>query len=777
MRRVRVSSTPTCASGSRHPAGRQLRRHPALGHRAGRAAGPLPRRRRLRRRDVRAAGRLRRHAASAAPVHRQPGCQRRGVRPAERHGGPEPDRAADHRPGAGRRAVRGVAVDGVAGTIAIDGKNLRIVAADGSLGGGRVVAADAGGPFLVSAPSLPVRALRGAGCRCRPARWRCSGSPICAVPGRVRRRGRASDGVAAGYPVSGAADLSSTIEGAVRSGMAALGATYGAFSGAVDGVGSRDGLRSQRQRAAGRRRRGAAGAAGCRCARSRAASRPTCGCAAAEPAARRRRRARPEGSYNGLAFRDARAHRRLGRLGGRARRHRHRRLDPRPGRRPRSPAAPSRRRARRQTPTWPTSTTTSTRPRRWPGRGRVAFALANDGRRTRTSGRVDVRDLRFRRFPFGTTDANWSQRGGAVDRRAGGEQPARRAARRRQRRPGRRRRAGGLPQRQLPGRRRRAGDRPGHLAAAVRAERADPGPGRCARQPGGPLPAAGRQWPTRPCGCGSVYGYAVQSAHAHASGDGARIALSDTSADLGFAQFAASGSFGLAPRDPLALAVHAQAADVRKALARIAPKAQYDIAGALQADARISGTFAAPRAALGCVGQRRALRLAGDPAHPGQRRLRRPLARGARRRGHLGPRAVRSLTGSLPISLQPPGLRSRAPLSFTLAPERVWTWPRSRRSPRPRRPSWAERSTAGSQSKARARRHGWWATSALTGGLYVSGFDRAVDQPRQRDAGVRRHQRRAAGPARQPRWRLAGRQRPARPAFHRRAGARATRST
>ena len=59
--------------------------------------------------------------------------------------------------------VRGVSVDGVAGTVAVDGKNLRVVAADGSVGGGAGRRADAGGPFLVSAPAVPVSALRGAG--------------------------------------------------------------------------------------------------------------------------------------------------------------------------------------------------------------------------------------------------------------------------------------------------------------------------------------------------------------------------------------------------------------------------------------------------------------------------------------------------------------------------------------------------------------------------------------------------------------------------------------
>ena len=79
-----------------------------------------------------------------------------------------------------------MAVDGVAGTIVIAGKNLRIVAADGSLGGGQVVAADAGGPFLISAPEVPVaRAARGRLAAASRARWRCSAWPTCAAPGRA----------------------------------------------------------------------------------------------------------------------------------------------------------------------------------------------------------------------------------------------------------------------------------------------------------------------------------------------------------------------------------------------------------------------------------------------------------------------------------------------------------------------------------------------------------------------------------------------------------------
>ena len=129
----------------------------------------------------------------------------------------------------------------VAGTVEVDGRQVRVLAADATIGRSRAVAGDTGGPFLVSAPDLPVSALRG------------TGVPLSAgllgVYGVADLRGKlpkfdgsiaVTDGIAAGYPVSGGADVALADRTAtVRSGVGALGATYGDFTGRIDGVGSR----------------------------------------------------------------------------------------------------------------------------------------------------------------------------------------------------------------------------------------------------------------------------------------------------------------------------------------------------------------------------------------------------------------------------------------------------------------------------------------------------------------------------------------------------------
>jgi autotransporter translocation and assembly factor TamB len=275
-----------------------------------------------------------------------------------------------------------------------------------------------------------------------------------------------------------------------------------------------------------------------------------------------------------------------------------------------------------------------------------------------------VSGLRFRRFPFGSTAANWSQRGGTVDAalnvrsahgslRAGGTvAPA----------------AGDLMAAFGGGSYRVSADArgidlntwlPPFGITAPLLGQVDARGSVAGRYPrlGVDADATLRN--------GSVYGYAVQAAHAHARSDGARIALADTSADFGFAQLGASGSFGLGLRDPLALALHIQSTDIAKTLARLEPKAHYDVAGALQADARISGTLAAPRAVLGFAATNARYasltipRILGNVASDGNTLEVRDIEA-------TFPKGSVLLAGSLPISLQPPGVRARAPFSFTL---------------------------------------------------------------------------------------------------------------
>jgi hypothetical protein len=133
-----------------------------------RVDGPLGRfggRGRVLERALRARRKLRRDAARPRRVHHRPERAGRGPRPGARDhrrqnrivvqttgadfsGAARPRRRDRSR----QRHARGREQNAV-----------RIIAAEGSIGGARAVAADTGGPFLVSAPALPVAALRGTG--------------------------------------------------------------------------------------------------------------------------------------------------------------------------------------------------------------------------------------------------------------------------------------------------------------------------------------------------------------------------------------------------------------------------------------------------------------------------------------------------------------------------------------------------------------------------------------------------------------------------------------
>jgi TamB, inner membrane protein subunit of TAM complex len=503
--------------------------------------------------------------------------------------------------------VRGVAVDRVAGTLAVEGKTLRIVAADGTVGGSPVVAGDAGGAFLVSAPGIPVAALRGAGLPLQAG--------TLALYGLADIRGGAprfdgvvalEDGVADGYPISGGADLGlAGGTASIRSGVAALGTTYGTFDGRVAGIGTSgpgalaydlnarvpigdvgevrralrlpvkylDGSFSADVRVRGNG------------ARPRIAGDVTV----------------PEGSYNGLAFRDARAAvaittRALSATNG--------------------VVTVGSTRAQIDAGVSVASRAFSVDVRSadanladfddyfdegetLAGRGRVALMFANDGAATRTSGNVDVRDFRYRRFAFGDTAATWSQRDGTVAAalnvrgahgalRANGTVVA----------------AAGNPV--------RAFERAAYHAN-VQAQRVDLAtwlpPFGITAPVLGQVDASGSvagRWPRlaingdASLSGGSLLGFKVVAASAHARSDGGRVTVANTVLDLGFVRFDANGTLGLSTTAPLALAVHAQSPDVAKALAELFPKGpRYDVGGALQADARITGTPVKPRAVMG----------------------------------------------------------------------------------------------------------------------------------------------------------------------------------
>jgi translocation-and-assembly-module (TAM) inner membrane subunit TamB-like protein len=629
-------------------------------------------------------------------------------------------------------SLRGVAVDRVAGTIALDGTALRVVAAEGSVGGARAVAADSGGPFLVSAPALPVAALRGTGIPL--------GAGTLSLFGVADLRGRAPrfdgvvglvDGVAAGLPVSGDADL--VLSGGtarIRSGVAALGKTYGTFAGAVGGVGAtgagalaydlnadvpigdvaevRHVLRLpvkylEGSFSAALRVRGSG-------------ARPNVGGDVTVP----------EGSYNGLSFRDARAGIALTPSALTARDgivtvgSTHANVDASVALAGRAFTVD----VRSANANLADFDDYFDEAETLDGHGRVALAFANDGLTTRTTGRVNVRDLRYRRFAFGTTDATWSQRGGAVAAAL-----AVRGAHGEVRSNGTIVAAAGDPVRAFE----RATYR-----ADVQAQRVDLAtwlpPFRITAPILGQVDARGSvfgRWPRlgvngdATLADGSVYGYKVSEGHVHAASNGARIALTNSIVDLGFARFEAGGSFGFTPTAPLALSVRAQSPDIAKALATAFPKGpHYDVGGALETTAQIIGTFAKPRATVGFVltnGRYASLavpRILGSVAYDG-----RLLAVNDAEVTFAKGSAL--VAGSLPFSLNPLGVDPKAPLSFTLGLSGLDLTPFAPFVPGPQ-------TKLGGTLDGRLAFEGSTGAPrvvgnvALADGLYVSGLDRAA---------------------------------------------------
>jgi hypothetical protein len=626
--------------------------------------------------------------------------------------------------------VRGVAIDRVSGTLAVENKALRIVAAEGTIGGARAVASDTGGSFLVSAPALPVWALRGTGVPLE------SGTLSLLGVADLRGAGPSFDGQvalqrgsAAGLPISGGVDVRFSGGTAhVSEGMGALGATYGAFSGRIDGIGTTGpralaydldadvpvGDVEELRRAlrlpvkyldgsfeAAVRVRGYG-------ARPTVAGQVTL----------------PEGSYNGLAFHDARA---VVTLSSNA-------IAARDGvvtvGSTRAAVSANVSVARRAFDVDVRSNAANLadfddyfdEAETLAGHGSVAVSFANDGSTTRTAGRVDVAGFRYRSFSFGQTDATWSQarnsvsgalnvRGSHGSLRANGTMIA----------------APGDP---IVAMRRAT------YHASVQAQQVDLAtwlpPFGIVAPVIGQVDASGSlagRWPRlnvsgdASLANGSLYGYKVVQAHVHAGGDSARLAISNTMLDLGFVRFDASGSVGLAQTDPLAVAVHVQAPDVGKALATLRPKGpHYDIGGALQAEARIAGTIAKPRATVGfeiANGRYASLaiaRILGNVGYDGQT-ISVYDAEATFAKGTV------LVAGSLPFSLQPFGVNPTSPLSFTLALGTLDLAPFAPFVPGPQTKLGGtldgRLSIEGTTQAPRVA-----GTIALTGGSYVSSLDR-----------------------------------------------------
>ena len=564
-------------------------------------------------------------------------------------------------------SVRGIPLERMAGTMAIQGKAMRLVAADGTVADGHVTAVDLGGPFLVSIPGVRAADLRPTGVPLDAGRLTVFGRADLRAEPRFDGLVAVSGGRTAGYPVSGHAVVDLTGRNArIGRGVAAVGSTYGDVDGRVSGIGLGDaydlrawvpiGDLATVASTAHLPVRWLEGSFNAQVHVGGGGARPQIAGLVGVP----------EGSYNGLAFRDAGA---------------------------RLIASPAGLRAQHGT-----ITVGSTRAQvsaayspgafavdassaqanladfddyfdaaeTLDGTGSVAVAFRADGHTTTSDGRVALRGLRYRRFTFGATDATWSTRNGAI---------------------------GGTVAVHGPG---GSAEASGTIVAApgdpITAFRSATYRGSFDAHDvdlptwlpalGITMPVLGRvdaagsvagRWPRLAADLqaslhdGRIDGYEIAAAGLHARSDGRRIVLSDTTLDLGFARLAASGTLGIGARDPLALTVGADVPDLARALAAIQPKGRrYPVDGALQANVVVTGTRRAPRATVGFAltdahyASLAIPRLLGSAAYDGKT-LDVNDAELTFAKGDL------LLAGTLPLTLSRAGAAPAGRFSFTLA--------------------------------------------------------------------------------------------------------------
>lgn len=566
----------------------------------------------------------------------------------------------------GGGSIHGVALGSAAGTLAIAGNAVRIITGTATLDGAHAVAAARDGETAISMVGVPAAAFAGSGLPLAAGRVSVFGLGNLAQPsfhGSIDLdRGRAL-----GLPIGGWVDIGFTGRTlSIRDGIAALGQTYGQLGGRIDGIGGPD-FRYDLDAGVGLGDLGsliadlhlpvryADGSFAARVRIAGGAAGPTIdGTVAA-----------PEGSYNGLAFRDA---------GGLLS------VSPRGGVRfedgrvtvgsTRAAFAASLAggalgiEARSSAVNladfddyFDTSGTLA-------GTGAMSFRFANDGRHTSSSGTIDLAGARVRRFPLGSVAAKWSTRSDAIaaDFTIAGT-------------------AGGM----------RANGTiepaPGGPFTALRFARYTADVTADAVDLGTFLPAAGITYPIlgRITAAGHVDGvfpqlaigghatvaggqigpFPVTSAEATTHVVGGRISIDSASADLGFMTFAANGLVGWSRTDPLSLHIHASVPDLTVAARRVDPHQPPDIAGALESDVLLSGTPAKPLLDAGFdltrprYGQLLVQRIVGD-LDSDFHSVKLDSAQFVLNHGS----AV--IAGSLPIALNPAGIGPPdAPLSVT----------------------------------------------------------------------------------------------------------------
>jgi hypothetical protein len=498
-------------------------------------------------------------------------------------------------------SIHGIALGAAAGTLRVAGSAVRIITGAATIGGANAVAAARDGATAVSLTGVPATAFAGSGLPLAAGRVSVFGLADLTHPA-FRGSIDLSNGVALGYPVGGWVDVA--LAGGiltVRDGIAGLGGTYGRLGGQVAGLGGpgfrydldagvllgdvgglvRD-LRLPLRTAAG----------------SFAAQIDVRGGAGVRPAVEAVFQA-PEGSYNGLAFRAAAG--RLSAIPGRSVRVEDGRV-----------TVGSTEATFRAAAGAGGLSVSAASPAvdladfdgyfdesdMLAGRGALSFNFGNDGHDTTTSGRIALAGARVRRLPLGVVNGAWSTtaRTIAADLSVTGTAGTIHAA-------GTIAPAAGGP------------------VAALRNARYDADVQGGGVDLGTFLPAAGYTEPVlgRVTAAGHIAGvfpHLAIGGHASLAGGqigafpiasadvttrilGSRVSIDAAQADLGFVRFTANGDVGLDAAAPLALRVHASVPDLAAAVHRIVPRKSVDVAGTLESDALITGSFAKPLVAAG----------------------------------------------------------------------------------------------------------------------------------------------------------------------------------
>jgi hypothetical protein len=497
----------------------------------------------------------------------------------------------------------GVALERAAGTIALADGAVHVIAANAAIGGAPVVAAEEpGGALAISAPGVPARALAGTGLPLAHGALSVFGDARIAHGFGFSGTVLVADGDAAGYPVSGDANVEIALPSVrIHGGTGALGRTFGTFDGRVDGVGTRDvrydvdarvalgDLRLLRRdlRLPIRHLNGSFSA--------RLHVRGSGGSPSVSGPVQV-----PEFSYNGLHVRDARATLVFAH-GAIAARHgsftvgsTHAHIDgsyTNAGRFDLALHAPQADLADFNDYFDDAGVLAGT--------GSLALALSDDGTALRAAGHVAIAGLRVRSLPFGTTNVELGMHGTAIALRLKTAGPKGSFAAH----------AALIPA-------------AGTFAVALAHGRYDGAASIAGLDLGTWLPALGLTYPVQGTLSGSatvdgrapslglggelavtgasVAGYTISHAEAHAEARNGTIALTSASADLGFVQLDAHGAFALAPGAPLALDVHAVAPDLGVAVHALAPQTRpIELAGAFESTAELRGTLAAPRLSAG----------------------------------------------------------------------------------------------------------------------------------------------------------------------------------